>query len=74
VLDEVVEQGRSEVERADSLALEEHQRLLGVPRGLRHVAAADQRGGKQRVDAHRVVERHHSERAVARPEPVLHHL
>ena len=46
-------------------------RRSGVPRRLRDEAPADDRGGEQRVDAHRVVQRHDAERAVPVAEPVL---
>ena len=69
VVDEVVEEGGGEVERVDALALDQLQRLLGIPRRLRDEAAADDRGGEQGVDSHRVVERHDAERAVARRSP-----
>ena len=47
------------------------QCLLGVPRRLRDEAAADDGRGEQRVDAHRVVERHDAERAMSVAEPVV---
>ncbi len=74
VTDEVVEQGRREVQRGDPLLLDQAQRLARVPAGLGHEAAADEVHGDQRVDPHRVVERHHAERAVAERVAVLQRL
>ena len=63
--DQVVEEGRSEVERGDPLPLDQLERRLGVPLRLADVAASDQVHREQGVHAHRVVERHRAERAVA---------
>ena len=60
----VVERGR-EIERGDPLALDQLERGAGVPVRLADVAAADQVHRDERVDAHRVVERHAAERPVA---------
>ncbi len=68
-----VERGR-EVQRVDPLARDQLQGLAGVPGRLGHVAASDERGRQQRVDAHRVVERHDAERAMTGLKPVLEHL
>jgi hypothetical protein len=62
---EVEVERRREVERGDALLLDQSQRLLGIPASLRDEAAADQVHGQQRMDTHRVVERHRAERAVA---------
>ena len=63
--DEVVVERRREIERGDPLALDQLERGAGVPVGLADVAAADQMHRDERVDAHRVVERHAAERPVA---------
>ena len=65
VPDEVVVQRGGEVERRDPLALDQRERRLGVPVRLADVTAADQVHRDQRVNAHRVVERHAAERPVA---------
>ena len=63
--DEVVEERGGEVERRDPLALDQLERGPGVPVRLADVAAADQVHRDERVDAHRVVQRHAAERPVA---------
>ena len=62
---EVVKQGGDEVERGDPLRLDQRERGLGAPLGLADEAAVDGGHARQRVDAHRVVERHDAERALA---------
>ncbi len=74
MVDEVVEERRREVERRDPLGLDQGQRLTRVPAGLRDEAAADEVHRDERVDPHRVVERHHPERAVAPGVAVLERL
>ena len=64
-IDEVVEQGRSEVQRCDRMLLDQEQGLARIPARLRDVASPDEVHGEERVDAHRVVERHHPEGAIA---------
>ena len=54
--------------------LDQLERLVGIPARLRHVTAADEVHREQRVDAHRVVERHHAEGAVAVAVAVLQRL
>ena len=65
IVDEVVEERRGEVERRQPLRLDQLERRAGVPVRLADEAAADRVHGQQRVHAHRVVERHDPERAVA---------
>ena len=72
--DEVVEQRGREVERRDPLLLDQAQRLGGIPASLRDVAPADRVHREQGVDPHRVVERHHSERAIGVEVAVLERL
>ncbi len=74
MVDEVVEQRRREVERADPLLLDQAQGLSRVPARLRHKASSDEVHREKRVDPHRVVQRHHAERAVAPRVPVLERL
>ena len=56
---------RHEVEIGDALALDQRQRGAGVEPRQADERAADERHGEQRAHAHRVVERHHAERALA---------
>ena len=63
--DEVVVERRREVERGDPLPLDQRRAPPRLPVRLADVAAADEVHRDQRVDAHRVVERHAAERAVA---------
>ena len=63
-----------EVEAVDAFALDQPECVLGIPRRLGDEAPADDRGGEQRVDAHRVVEGHDAEGPMSRAEPVLEHL
>ena len=56
------------------LLLDQRERLAGVPARLRDEAAADEVHREQRVDPHRVVERHHAERAIAPAVAVLERL
>ena len=74
VVHEVVVERRSEVEGVDPLLLDQVERLAGAPRRLCDVAPTDQCSREQRVDAHRVVERHDTERPVGGAQPVLEHL
>ena len=74
VVDEVVEERRREVERRDALLGDQPERLAGVPARLRDEAAADEVHRDERMDAHRVVERHHAERPVAPRVTVLQRL
>ncbi len=69
-----MEERRREVERGEALVLDQPQRLLGVPARLADEAAADERHRHERVEAHRVVERHDAESAIAEAKPVLEHL
>ena len=69
-----MEQGRGEVERRDPLTLDQLERLLRIPPRLGDVTAADEVHREQGVDAHRVVERHHAEGAVAVAVAVLQRL
>ena len=69
--EQVVEQGGDEVERRDPLTLDQLERLLRIPPGLRDVTAAHEVHREQGVDAHRVVERHHAKGAVGVPVAVL---
>ncbi len=71
---EIVEQRRREIERRDALFLDQAQRLARVPAGLRHEAPPDEVHRDERVDAHRVVERHHAERPVGPRVAVLERL
>jgi hypothetical protein len=71
VVYEVVEERRREVQRADALPLDEREGRSGVPLRLHDDAATDERHRDQRVDAHRVVEGHHPQRAVFERESVL---
>jgi hypothetical protein len=72
--DEVMEERRRKVERGQALGLDQREGALGVPARLADEAAGDDRHREQRVHAHRVVERHDAERAVARAETVLERL
>ncbi len=74
VVDEVVEERRREVERRDLLLLDQLQCPVRVPLGLRDEAAADERDRDQRMDAHRVVQRHHAEGALTESQAVLDEL
>ena len=69
-----MEEGRRQVERADALLLDEAERLPGAPARLRHEAPADEVHRDERVDPHRVVERHHAEGAVGPAVAVLERL
>ncbi len=69
-----MEERRGEIEGGDALRLDQAQRRVGIPALLADVATADQAHREQRVVAHRVVERHHAERAVAEAIPVLERL
>ena len=71
---EIVKEGGSEVERGDALCSDQAQRLAWVPTRLGHVAASDEVHREQRVDSHRVVQRHHTERPVTRQVAVLERL
>ncbi len=74
VADEVVEEGRNEVQRGDAFLLDQAQRLGRVPASLRDVATADEMHREKRMDPHRVVQGHHAEGAVAVLVPVLQRL
>ena len=53
------------------LALDQRQRALRIEARQADERAADQRHGEQRANAHRVVERHDAERALAAAIEVL---
>ena len=74
VVDEVVEERRREVQGRDPLLGDEPERLARIPARLRDEAAPDEVHREQRVDPHRVVERHHAERPVAPGVAVLERL
>ena len=71
-MDELPEERRDQVERGEPLARDERQGLHGGERRLAHEAAVDGGHAGQRVDAHRVIERHDPERALLPRVAALH--
>ena len=69
-----VEQRRHQVQAGQLLALDDPQRLLGVPVGDCHEHAVQGQHRRERVHAHRVVERHDAQGPLTQHVAVLHDL
>ena len=70
--DQIVIEGRHEVERGDPPVLEQAGGDGGIPVGQADQRPVQQRHGDHRANAHRVVERHRGQRALAEHVVALH--